>query len=55
MELSFFTTFETGWLNGWIPSFALLLVQFLFMMLFPQGGKRAVDTSWNLADRKSVV
>ena len=46
MELSFFTTFETGWLNGWIPSFALLLVQFLFMMLFPQGGKRAVDTSW---------
>ncbi len=46
MELSFFTTFEIGWLNGWIPSFAMLLVQILFMLLFPQGGKRAVDTSW---------
>ena len=46
MELSFFTTFEIGWLNGWVPSFAMLLVQIIFMMLFPQGGKRAVDTSW---------
>ena len=39
MELSFFTTFEIGWLNGWVPSFAMLLVQIIFMMLFPQGGQ----------------
>lgn len=46
MELSFFTTFEIGWFNGWIPSITLLLVQFLFIIIYPQSGKRAVDTSW---------
>ncbi|MDO4789679.1 MAG: isoprenylcysteine carboxylmethyltransferase family protein [Porphyromonas sp.] len=46
MDLSFFTTLQPGWLNVWILSFGMLLVQFVWMGLFREGGKRAVDTSW---------
>ncbi|MDD3739121.1 MAG: isoprenylcysteine carboxylmethyltransferase family protein [Lentimicrobiaceae bacterium] len=45
-ELQFYTTFKLGWLNAWIPLFTLVLIQFVYMFLFKEGGKRAVDTSW---------
>lgn len=45
-DLSFFTTLELGWINAWIPAFGMVLIQFVYMVLFPEGGKRAVDTSW---------
>ncbi len=43
---SFFTTLQAGWLNAWIPSFGMVLIQFVYMALYPESGKRAVDTSW---------
>ncbi len=45
-ELQFYTTFSFGWLNAWIPLFALVLIQVVYMFLFKDGGKRATDTSW---------
>jgi len=45
-ELQFYTTLKLGWLNAWIPISALILVQLIFMFVFKEGGKRAVDTSW---------
>lgn len=52
MDLSFYTTLQVGWWNAWIPSFGLVLIQFLYMALFKEGGKRAVDTSWYTARDK---
>lgn len=45
-ELHFYTTLKIGWLNAWIPIFALVLIQFVYMFLFKEGGKRAVNISW---------
>ncbi len=45
-ETQFYTAFGIGWLNAWIPLFTLMLIQFVYMLLFKEGGKRAVDTSW---------
>lgn len=45
-ELQFYTALKLGWLNAWIPIFALVLIQFVYMLLFREGGKRAVDVSW---------
>ncbi|KGL52364.1 MULTISPECIES: isoprenylcysteine carboxylmethyltransferase family protein [Porphyromonas] len=52
MDLSFFTTLKPGWLNTWILSLGALLVQFVWMALFREGGRRAVDTSWYTAKDK---
>ena len=46
MPINDFIQFHFGWLNAWIPSFALVLIQLLYMILYREGGKRAVDTSW---------
>lgn len=46
LDLSFFTTLQIGWFNAWIPAFGMVLIQFVYMALFPEMGKRAVDTSW---------
>ena len=46
LDLSFFTTLQIGWFNAWIPVFGMVLIQFVYMALFPETGKRAVDTSW---------
>lgn len=46
MDLSFYTTLQAGWLNAWIPSFGMVFIQFIYMGIFKEGGKRAVDTSW---------
>lgn len=45
-NLQFYTTFKLGWLNAWIPIFALISVQLVFMLIFKEAGKRAVNTSW---------
>ena len=46
LDLSFFTTLKLGWLNAWIPAFGMVVIQFVYMGLFREVGKRAVDTSW---------
>ena len=46
LDFSFFTTFQFGWLNAWIPAFGIVLIQFVYMVLFREVGRRAVDTSW---------
>ena len=28
-DFSFFTTLQAGWLNAWIPSFGMVLIQFM--------------------------
>ena len=45
-DFSFYTTLQAGWLNAWIPSFGMVLIQLIYMAIFREGGKRAVDTSW---------
>lgn len=52
MDFSFYTTLEAGWLNAWIPSFGMVLIQFIYMAIFKEGGKRAVDTSWYTLEDK---
>ncbi|WP_279173039.1 methyltransferase family protein [Tannerella forsythia] len=52
-DFSFFTTLQAGWLNAWIPSFGMVLIQFIYMAIFREGGKRAVDTSWYTAKDKA--
>ena len=42
MPINDFIQFHFGWLNAWIPSFALVLIQLLYMILYREGGKRAV-------------
>lgn len=51
-NLSFYTTLQAGWLNAWIPSFGMVLIQFIYMAIFREEGKRAVDTSWYTAKDK---
>ena len=46
MDISFFTTLQAGWLNAWIPSFGMMLVEFIYVQIFKDGGKRALDPSW---------
>ncbi len=46
MRIAFFTSFQSGWLNAWILTLCLLLIQFVYMLIYREGGKRAVDTSW---------
>ncbi len=45
-NLHFYTTLQIGWLNAWMPAFAMVLMQFVYMAIYKEGGKRAVDTSW---------
>ena len=42
----YYTALHFGLWNAWIPSFGLVIIQLLFMVLFRETGKRAVDTSW---------
>lgn len=51
-NLHFFTTFQIGWLNAWIPAFAMVLIQFVYMAIYKEGGKRATDISWYTAKDK---
>lgn len=52
--LAFLTTFEFGWFNAWIPSFGMIAIQLLYLFIYKEGGKRAVDTSWyNETDRRN--
>lgn len=46
MDISFFTTLQVGWFNAWIPSFGMMLVEFIYVQIFKDGGKRALDSSW---------
>lgn len=52
IDLSFFTTFQIGWLNAWIPAFAMVLTQLVYMAIYKEGGKRAADISWYTAKDK---
>ena len=38
IDLSFFTTFQIGWLNAWIPAFAMVLTQLVYMAIYKEGG-----------------
>ena len=51
-SFSFFTTFRPTLVGAWIPALAMVLVQFVCMAIFKEGGKRAVDTSWYDAKTK---
>ena len=53
MDISFFTTLQAGWLNAWIPSFGMMLVEFIYVQIFKDGGKRALDSSWR--NRKDKI
>lgn len=44
-NLAFYTTLQPGPLNAWIPSFILTAIEFVYMLLYREEGKRAVDTS----------
>ncbi|MBP3762864.1 MAG: isoprenylcysteine carboxylmethyltransferase family protein [Bacteroidales bacterium] len=46
MDISFFTTLRPTLVGAWMPAVWMVLVQFICMALFKEGGKRAVDTSW---------
>ena len=37
MPINDFIQFHFGWLNAWIPSFALVLIQLLYMILYREG------------------
>jgi hypothetical protein len=54
--LNFFTTLRPGWFNAWIPAWGMVLIQFVFMALHREGGRRAVDTSWYTpTDRRNAA
>ena len=54
--LSFFTTLRLDWFNAWIPAWGMVLIQFVFMALHKEGGRRAVDTSWYTpTDRRNAT
>ena len=56
MEISFFTTLELALAGAWIPSFAMVLIQFAYMFVYKEVGKRATDTSWyTLADKRNAI
>ena len=56
MEISFFTTLEPSLAGTWIPSFAMVLIQFAYMFIYKEVGKRATDTSWyTLADKRNAI
>ncbi len=56
MEISFFTTLEPALAGTWIPSFAMVLIQFAYMFIYKEVGKRATDTSWyTLADKQNAI
>ena len=56
MEISFFTTLEPALAGAWIPSFAMVLIQFAYMFIYKEVGKRATDTSWyTLADKRNAI
>ena len=56
MEISFFTTLEPALVGAWIPSFAMVLIQFAYMFIYKEVGKRATDTSWyTLADKRNAI
>lgn len=44
--ICYYTSLQFGLWNAWIPSFGLVFIQLLFMVLFRETGKRATDTSW---------
>ena len=51
--ICYYTHLQFGLWNAWIPSFGLVLIQFLFMMFFRDTAKRATDTTWySKADRR---
>lgn len=56
MEISFFTTLELALAGAWIPSFAMVLIQFVYMFIYKEVGKRATDTSWYTpADKRNAI
>ncbi len=56
MEISFFTTLEPALAGAWIPSFAMVLIQFAYMFIYKEVGKRATDISWyTLADKRNAI
>ena len=56
MEISFFTTLKPALAGAWIPSFAMVLIQFAYMFIYKEVGKRATDTSWyTLADKQNAI
>ena len=51
--ICYYTYLHFGLWNAWIPSFGLVLIQFLFMAFFRETAKRATDTSWYIkSDRR---
>ena len=56
MEISFFTTLEPTLAGAWIPSLVMVLIQFAYMFIYKEVGKRATDTSWyTLADKRNAI
>ena len=53
MGFPYFTTLQPGWLNAWIPSLGIVLIQLAYMLLYREGGRRATDTSWYTAKDKT--
>ena len=54
MEISFFTTLEPALAGAWIPSFAMVLIQFAYMFIYKEVGKRATDTSCMVHARRQA-
>ena len=53
MTISFFFTLSPTLKGALLPSVFLIVIQFLFMAIFREGGRRAVDTSWyNQRDKR---
>lgn len=53
MDISYFTTLRAGWLNAWIPMFGMMLIEYIYVQIFKEGGKRALDSSWR--NRKDKI
>lgn len=49
------TTFTFGCLNTYIPVLAMIVIQYVYMAVFRESGKRAVDTSWYGKKEKRIV
>ena len=53
MVISYFTTLQMGWLNAWIPMFGMMFIEYIYVQIFKEGGKRALDPSWR--DKKDKI
>ena len=56
MDISFFITLQARWLNAWIPSFGMMLIEYIYVQIYKDGRKRALDSSWrNRKDKTNYM